>query len=215
MKNFLQVNDLTYYFNEDEMILNRLNLTINKGDFVSILGPSGSGKTSLLRILAGLSKQQSGSILLDEIIISDDKLMIPPEKRNIGLVVQDKALFPHLTVYKNIIFGIRNLPDKELIAINMLKLFKITKHKNKYPYELSGGEQQRVALARALAPKPKLLLLDEPFDGLDSKLKSELYGEIKNIVKSKNITVVMVSHHLDEAKLLSDRVLHIKHAHLN
>ena len=102
------------------MILNRLNLTINKGDFVSILGSSGSGKTSLLRILAGLSKQQSGSIFLDEKIISDDKLMIPPEKRNIGLVVQDKALFPHLTVYKNIIFGIRNLPNKELIAINML-----------------------------------------------------------------------------------------------
>ena len=156
MKNFLQVNDLTYYFNEDEMILNRLNLTINKGDFVSILGPSGSGKTSLLRILAGLSKQQSGSILLDEIIISDDKLMIPPEKRNIGLVVQDKALFPHLTVYKNIIFGIRNLPDKELIAINMLKLLRLQNIKiNIHTNYL--GRATTSSISKSLSSKAKVI----------------------------------------------------------
>ena len=210
MKRFLKIKDLTFSHEEDSQILNNANLDIGMGDFISILGPSGSGKTTLLRLIAGLDIQDSGSIIIENKIIADKEVMIPPEKRNVGLVVQDKALFPHLNVTKNIMFGIRDLKNKEQLTSDIMKLFKIDKHKDKYPHELSGGEQQRVALARALAPKPKLLLLDEPFDGLDKKLKSELHNEVKKIVKSKKITVIMVSHDQDEAALLSDMVLEIK-----
>ena len=210
MKKFLKIKDLTFSHEEGSQILNNVNLDIGMGDFISILGPSGSGKTTLLRLIAGLDIQDSGSIIIENKIIADKEVMIPPEKRNVGLVVQDKALFPHLNVTKNIMFGIRDLKNKEQLTSDIMKLFKIDKHKDKYPHELSGGEQQRVALARALAPKPKLLLLDEPFDGLDKKLKSELHNEVKKIVKSKKITVIMVSHDQDEAALLSDKVLEIK-----
>ena len=172
MKKFLKIKDLTFSHEEGSQILNNANLDIGMGDFISILGPSGSGKTTLLRLIAGLDIQDSGSIIIENKIIADKEVMIPPEKRNVGLVVQDKALFPHLNVTKNIMFGIRDLKNKEQLTSDIMKLFKINKHKDKYPHELSGGEQQRVALARALAPKPKLLLLDEPFDGLDKKLKS-------------------------------------------
>ena len=210
MKKFLKIKDLTFSHEEGSQILNNANLDIGMGDFISILGPSGSGKTTLLRLIAGLDIQDSGSIIIENKIIADKEVMIPPEKRNVGLVVQDKALFPHLNVTKNIMFGIRDLKNKEQLTSDIMKLFKIDKHKDKYPHELSGGEHQRVALARALAPKPKLLLLDEPFDGLDKKLKSELHNEVKKIVKSKKITVIMVSHDQDEAALLSDKVLEIK-----
>ena len=210
MKKFLKIKDLSFSHEEGSQILNNANLDIGMGDFISILGPSGSGKTTLLRLIAGLDIQDSGSIIIENKIIADKEVMIPPEKRNVGLVVQDKALFPHLNVTKNIMFGIRDLKNKEQLTLDIMKLFKIDKHKDKYPHELSGGEQQRVALARALAPKPKLLLLDEPFDGLDKKLKSELHNEVKKIVKSKKITVIMVSHDQDEAALLSDKVLEIK-----
>ncbi len=215
MKNFLKIKDLTFSHEEGSLILNNANLDISMGDFISILGPSGSGKTTLLRLIAGLDIQDSGSIIIENKIIADKEVMTPPEKRNIGLVVQDKALFPHLNVTKNIMFGIRNLKNKEQAASDIMKLFKIDRYKDKYPHELSGGEQQRVALARALAPEPKLLLLDEPFDGLDKKLKSELHNEVKKIVESKKITVIMVSHDRDEAALLSDRVLEIKDGKIN
>ena len=210
MKKFLKIKDLTFSHEEGSQILNNVNLDIGMGDFISILGPSGSGKTTLLRLIAGLDIQDSGSIIIDDKIIANKEVMTPPEKRNVGLVVQDKALFPHLNVTKNIMFGIRDLKNKEQLTSEIMELFKIDKHKDKYPHELSGGEQQRVALARALAPEPNLLLLDEPFDGLDKKLKSELHNEVKKIVKSKKITVIMVSHDQDEATLLSDRVLEIR-----
>ena len=210
MKKFLEIKDLTFSHEEGSQILNNANLDIGMGDFISILGPSGSGKTTLLRLIAGLDMQDNGSIIIENKIIADKEVMTPPERRNIGLVVQDKALFPHLNVTKNIMFGIRDLKNREQLTSEIMKLFKIDKHKDKYPHELSGGEQQRVALARALAPKPKLLLLDEPFDGLDKKLKSELHNEVKKIVKSKKITVIMVSHDQDEAALLSDKVLEIR-----
>ena len=215
MKKFLEIKDLTFSHEEGSQILNNANLDIGMGDFISILGPSGSGKTTLLRLIAGLDMQDNGSIIIENKIVADKEVMTPPERRNIGLVVQDKALFPHLNVTKNIMFGIRDLKNREQLTSEIMKLFKIDKHTDKYPHELSGGEQQRVALARALAPKPKLLLLDEPFDGLDKKLKSELHNEVKKIVKSKKITVIMVSHDQDEAALLSDRVLEIRNGKIS
>tara|TARA_Y100000766_G_scaffold285234_1_gene307216 strand:+ start:1165 stop:1812 length:648 start_codon:yes stop_codon:yes gene_type:complete len=210
MKKFLEINDLSFSYMKNELILNKVSLSINKGEFVSVLGISGSGKTTLLRLIAGLDKQNSGSIILENKVIADKNSTLAPEKRNIGLVVQDKALFPHLTVKKNIMFGIRKLKNKENLAMEMMKLFKIDHHMAKYPHELSGGEQQRVALARALVPKPQLLLLDEPFDGLDKALKADLHNEVKKIVKLKGMTVVMVTHDHDEATLLSDRIFSIK-----
>ena len=215
MKKFLEINDLSFSYIKNELILNKVSLSINKGEFVSVLGASGSGKTTLLRLIAGLDKQNSGSIILENKVIADNNSTLAPEKRNIGLVVQDKALFPHLTVKKNIMFGIRKLKNKENLAMKMMKLFKIDHHMAKYPHELSGGEQQRVALARALVPKPQLLLLDEPFDGLDKALKADLHNEVKKIVKLKGMTVVMVTHDHDEATLLSDRIFSIKDGNIN
>ena len=215
MKKFLEINDLSFSYMKNELILNKVSLSINKGEFVSVLGISGSGKTTLLRLIAGLDKQNSGSIILENKVIADKNSTLAPEKRNIGLVVQDKALFPHLTVKKNIMFGIRKLKNKENLAMEMMKLFKIDHHMAKYPHELSGGEQQRVALARALVPKPQLLLLDEPFDGLDKALKADLHNEVKKIVKLKGMTVVMVTHDHDEATLLSDRIFSIKDGNIS
>ena len=215
MKKFLEINDLSFSYIKNELILNKVSLSINKGEFVSVLGASGSGKTTLLRLIAGLDKQNSGSIILENKVIANKNSTLAPEKRNIGLVVQDKALFPHLTVKKNIMFGIRKLKNKENLAMEMMKLFKIDHHMAKYPHELSGGEQQRVALARALVPKPQLLLLDEPFDGLDKALKADLHNEVKKIVKLKGMTVVMVTHDHDEATLLSDRIFSIKDGNIN
>ena len=215
MKKFLEINNLSFSYMKNELILNKVSLSINKGEFVSVLGVSGSGKTTLLRLIAGLDKQNSGSIILENKVIADENSTLAPEKRNIGLVVQDKALFPHLTVKKNIMFGIRKLKNKENLAMEMMKLFKIDHHMAKYPHELSGGEQQRVALARALVPKPQLLLLDEPFDGLDKALKADLHNEVKKIVKLKGMTVVMVTHDHDEATLLSDRIFSIKDGNIN
>ena len=212
---FLKIKNLTFFHRKDALVLNKINLNIDKGEYVSILGSSGSGKTTLLRVIAGLEKQDGGSIMMDNEIISNESIMIAPEKRNIGLVVQDKALFPHLNVIKNIMFGIRNQSNKQNTANDIMKLFKIEKHKNKFPHELSGGEQQRVALARSLAPNPKLLLLDEPFDGLDVELKSELHNEVQKIVKLKEITVIMVTHDHNEAKLLSDRIFSIEKGKIN
>ena len=215
MKKFLEINDLSFSYIKNELILNKVSLSINKGEFISVLGVSGSGKTTLLRLIAGLDKQNSGSIILENKVIANKNSTLAPEKRNIGLVVQDKALFPHLNVKENIMFGIRKLKNKENLAMEMMKLFRIDHHMAKYPHELSGGEQQRVALARALVPKPQLLLLDEPFDGLDKVLKADLHIEVKKIVKLKEMTVVMVTHDHDEATLLSDRVLSIKDGNIN
>ena len=212
---FLKIKNLTFFYRKNALVLNKINLNIDKGEYVSILGSSGSGKTTLLRVIAGLEKQDSGSIMMGNEIISNESIMTAPEKRNIGLVVQDKALFPHLNVIKNIMFGIRNQSNKQNTANDIMKLFKIEKHKNKFPHELSGGEQQRVALARSLAPNPKLLLLDEPFDGLDVELKSELHNEVQKIVKLKEITVIMVTHDHNEAKLLSDKIFSIEKGKIN
>ncbi len=140
---------------------------------------------------------------------------MPPEKRNIGLVVQERALFPHLNVLKNVTFGIQGLKERNDIALNYLKLFKVDQLKNKYPHEVSGGEQQRVALARAMAPNPNILLLDEPFNALDDELKSELHNETKKIFKEKGATVLIVSHNKEEAHFFSDRLITINNGKIS
>jgi iron(III) transport system ATP-binding protein len=206
----LEIKNLHHTYDNENYALEDINLSINDGEIVSILGPSGCGKTTLLRVIAGLERQSKGTIKINEQIISNEKFMIPPEKRSIGLVVQDKALFPHLNVINNVIFGIQKNKEKYNLAKNYLDIFKVEELAEKYPHEISGGEQQRVALARAMAPHPNILLLDEPFSALDQSLKSELHHETKKIFKEKGLTVVIVSHDKDEAKFLSDRLIYIE-----
>ena len=205
----LEIKDLSHSYNRDEISLKNISLTINKSEKVSILGPSGSGKSTLLRLIAGLEKPYSGTITIQGKIVSSTNQIVAPEKRNVGLVVQDKALFPHLTVEKNIGFGIRKNQEKTKIISDLLSLFKIEHLSNKYPHEISGGEQQRTAIARSMAPGPELLMLDEPFSALDRELKEELYAELNHIFNARQQTIMLVTHDLDEAKVLSDKQINL------
>ena len=215
MNALLEINNLKHAFENERFVLKDINLEIHSGEIISILGPSGCGKTTLLRIIAGLEKQTGGTIKINNNIISNKHYSMPPEKRNIGLVVQERALFPHLNVLKNVTFGIQDLKERNDIALNYLKLFKIDQLKNKYPHEISGGEQQRVALARAMAPNPNILLLDEPFNALDDKLKNELHNETKKIFKDKDATVLIVSHDKEEAHFFSERFITINNGKIS
>ena len=205
----LEITNLYHAYERDDHVLIDINLSINSGEIVSILGPSGCGKTTLLRIIAGLEDQLSGTIKINEKIVGNEDFILPPEKRCIGLVVQDKALFPHLNVLDNVSFGIQKDKNKYTVAKNYLRLFEVEKLAYKFPHEISGGEQQRVALARAMAPCPEILLLDEPFSALDQNLKSQLHHETKKIFKEKGVTVLIVSHDEEEASFLSDRLIYM------
>ena len=205
MKPILEINNLKHSYENDKILFENLNLEIDSGEIISILGPSGCGKTTLLRIIAGLETQTSGVIKINNQIISGANYFLPPEKRKIGLVVQERALFPHLSVLNNVTFGIHDQKNKQEIASDYLELFRVQSLRNKYPHEISGGEQQRVALARAMAPEPNILLLDEPFNALDGSLKNELHNETKKIFKERQATVLIVSHDTKEANYFADR----------
>ena len=194
---------------DNKEILKGLNLQVDKGEFIAITGSSGAGKTSLLRIICGLESPKEGEILLDNMVIFNKGISVPTEKRNIGLVIQEKVLFPHLTARKNIEFGLSKNSSNESHVDEILHHLNITKLANKFPHELSGGESQRVALARSIVMKPKLLLLDEPFTGLDTELKSNIYPEIQSILKNNMITSLMVTHDLNEVKALSDKCFNL------
>ena len=206
----LELKDLSHSYDGSEISLKNISLIVNKAEKVSVLGPSGSGKSTLLRLIAGLEKPYSGTITIKGKIVSDQDHMVAPEKRNVGLVVQNKALFPHLTVEKNIGFGIRKNQEKTKIISGLLSLFKIEHLSNKYPHEISGGEQQRTAIARSMAPGPELLMLDEPFSALDRELKEELYAELNHIFNERQQTIMLVTHDLDEAKVLSDKQINLE-----
>ena len=206
----LELKGLSHSYDGSEISLKNISLIVNKAEKVSVLGPSGSGKSTLLRLIAGLEKPYSGTITIQGKIASDQNHMVAPEKRNVGLVVQNKALFPHLTVEKNIGFGIRKNQEKTKIIADLLSLFKIEHLSNKYPHEISGGEQQRTAIARSMAPSPELLMLDEPFSALDRELKEELYAELNHIFKERQQTIILVTHDLDEAKVLSDKQINLE-----
>ena len=210
MTSTIEICDLGHAYGDQVSVLEDVNLQVHAGEIISILGPSGCGKTTLLRIIAGLEKHSEGTVKINDRVVSSQNFSLPPEQRNIGLVVQEKALFPHLTVEKNVKFGIQALKNKTEVALEFLQLFKVDHLKNKYPHEISGGEQQRVALARSMAPNPNLLLLDEPFSALDEKLKMELHKETKKIFKEKGLTVVIVSHDKQEAQFFSDRIFTIE-----
>ncbi|MAH73938.1 MAG: iron ABC transporter ATP-binding protein [Porticoccaceae bacterium] len=186
-----------------------VSFALPRGEIGCLLGPSGSGKTSLLRAIAGFEPIRDGEIKLRESIISTPTFRKPPEHRSVGMVFQDFALFPHLTVQQNIGFGLiqTNKEQKAIRVREMLELISLHPLAQRYPHELSGGQQQRVALARALAPDPEILLLDEPFSNLDSVRRSQLAAKVRALLKRRKITALMVTHDQDEAFAMSDRIV--------
>ena len=212
-KNFLKLKEVYFEVNSN-IVLEDINLDIDEGNFVSIIGKSGSGKTTLLKIISGLKKQTKGTVILNDKILSNDGIFVEPEDRKLGLVVQEKVLFPHLNVQDNVQFGIASDDKKNEKCIEMLKKFHISDLIDKYPHEISGGEAQRVALARTLVTKPSVLLLDEPFNGLDQGLKDEIYPDIKRILKENKMTTIMVSHDLNEVESLSNKIYELNNATL-
>ena len=184
--------------------LQGFNLSIQKGDCIGLVGASGCGKSTLLRLIAGLEPLETGRITLDAQVLSAPKLSVPPEKRHIGMVFQNYCLFPHLSVRNNIAYGIRQRQQKKERVNEMLALIDMQAHADRYPYQLSGGQQQRVALARSLAPKPKIILMDEPFSNLDATLKQSVRQEVKAILQAENMTSIIVTHDLQDTEALCD-----------
>ncbi|MGH1372570.1 MAG: ABC transporter ATP-binding protein [Cellvibrionaceae bacterium] len=203
----LNLNAITCAYAGNTVVEN-LSLSINKGDVCCLLGPSGCGKTTVLRAIAGFHRISHGNIVLQDSVISSEKKSTPPEKRHIGMVFQDYALFPHLSVCDNVTYGLHHLSavEKERVCDEMLALVKLANMGNRFPHELSGGQQQRVALARALAPKPSVLLMDEPFSSLDVDLRRSLAIEVREILKSRDITAIMVTHDQEEAFAFADKI---------
>ena len=207
---YIEIKGINFkYSNNKENTLNDFGLNIKKGEIVSIFGESGSGKSTLLRIIAGLEKPINGSIKISDKVMVENNIFESPENRGLSMVFQDYALFPHMTVEKNIKFGLKNKSkqEKNEILDKMLKLVELVGYKDRYPYELSGGQQQRIALARALAPEPSVLLLDEPFSNLDSDLQQGIREELKRIIKFTNTTTIFVTHDREDCKAIADRVV--------
>ena len=190
-------------------ILENINFDSLKGEIICLLGPSGCGKTSTLRLIAGLDILNAGSISIGKQVVSTTTKTTPPHKRGVGFVFQDFALFPHLTVEENIGYGLNRLnrEDANLRVAELLTQIQMSKHAKKYPHMLSGGEQQRVALARARAPWPSLLLLDEPFSGLDTALRKKIREETLEMLKSRDDTAIVVTHDPEEALAMADRIV--------
>ena len=192
------------------VVLREFNEKFEEGEFVTLLGPSGCGKTTMLRMIAGFEIPSSGEIWIDDQLVSGGKTFIPPEQRNIGMVFQSYAVWPHMTVYDNVIYPlkIRKTAKEEIArrAEHILEIVHLSQYRDRMPDQLSGGQQQRVALARALLAEPKLLLLDEPLSNLDAKLRETMRFEIKELTKSLGISVVYVTHDQTEAMARSDRI---------
>ncbi|RMD64021.1 MAG: ABC transporter ATP-binding protein, partial [Alphaproteobacteria bacterium] len=191
----------------DVEAVRELSLNVAAGELVCLIGPSGCGKTTALRVAAGLEPLQSGRVLVDGEVMADARIDVPPERRGVGLVFQDYALFPHLTVLGNVEFGLRDLPrtQRRDRALHTLSRVGMVDYADTYPYTLSGGQQQRVALARALAPQPRVMLLDEPFSGLDRQLRNQVRDETLHLLKESGAATLMVTHDPEEAMFMGDR----------
>ena len=210
-KEILLIKDLSFGYDKDKEIFSKINLEIFEGQILGILGPSGIGKSSLLRLITGLERPKSGEISFKGEVLSGNNIFVPAHKRGIGLVLQEKVLFPHLNSLDNVKFGIKGTnKEKEDQALYFLRLLKADKFSNIFPNSLSGGEQQRVAIARALAPKPDLVLLDEPFSSLDQNLREELRADTKELFKKTSTSCIIVTHELEEAKLFCDKIVQLK-----
>ncbi|AMS42264.1 ABC transporter ATP-binding protein [Aminobacter aminovorans] len=208
----LAFEDIRHSFGNGSETLREVSLAAEPGEVLCLLGPSGSGKTTLLRIAAGIEAQTSGRVLLNGKEIAGPQVFLPPEQRSIGLVFQDFALFPHLTILDNVRFGLTALSREEARREALIALARVglEHYADNYPHALSGGEQQRVALARALAPRPAVLLMDEPFSGLDSRLKDSVRAETLAILRESRATAIVVTHDAEEAMRMGDRIALLK-----
>jgi iron(III) transport system ATP-binding protein len=185
-----------------------LSFAVERGEIFALLGPSGSGKTSTLRMLAGFERAERGRITLDGRVIEGNGAFVPPERRNVGFVFQEFALFPHLTVMENVTFGLHALPRAERVAraMEILERAQLLEHASRYPRQLSGGQQQRVALARAMAPRPHVILMDEPFGSLDPDLREDARRKIRAVFREHHMSAVFVTHDQTEALGFADRI---------
>ena len=203
----LILKDLSYQY-DGQKVIDNLDLEVSENEIVCLLGASGCGKTTTLKAIAGLIKPQKGHIIIHGRTMSDTTQFTAPQHRNIGMMFQDYALFPHLTVAQNVAFGLNKLPkaEKSVRTSEMLELVHLSEFAQRYPHELSGGQQQRVAIARALAYKPNLLLLDEPFSNIDSQVRFQLINDIRQIIKDQKVSAIFVSHSKEEAFAFSDKL---------
>ncbi|MGY2575234.1 ABC transporter ATP-binding protein [Vibrio sp. C8] len=208
----LSIQDLTCQY-DTQTVLESLSLEVDKGEIVCLLGASGCGKTTLLKAIAGLLPLTSGYMSLNCVTIDDGANWLAPEKRNIGMIFQDYALFPHLTVEENVGFGLRTLSaaERNSKVQEMLELVHLSSFGDRYPHQLSGGQQQRVAIARSLAYKPDLLLLDEPFSNIDTQVRHDLIAEIRKIFKKQGVTAIFVTHSREEAFAFADKMAVMNH----
>ncbi|WP_247171547.1 ABC transporter ATP-binding protein [Escherichia coli] len=205
----LSLNDVhVVYTRSRQVVLQGFSMSVHKGELVCLLGVSGSGKTTVLRTVAGLERLQQGEIFISQRCVAGAGIHLPPEKRRVGMVFQEYALFPHLTVTQNVAFGLRHLPYELQHArvTELLKMVELLSCAKRYPHELSGGQQQRIALARALAPAPDILLLDEPFSSLDKQTSEYLVKEVRDLLRSSGQTALIVTHNESEALEISNRI---------
>jgi len=202
---WLKVTDATVAFGRSH-VLSGVSFELEKGEIGCLLGSSGCGKTTLLRSIAGFEKLTSGEVVINQQVLTGQGKHVPAEQRNVGMVFQDYALFPHLSVLNNVTFGLKAGEQSKQKALALIERVGLAGKENHMPHQLSGGEQQRVALARALAPEPVLLLLDEPFSNLDVSLRERLGYEVREILKETNTTALMVTHDQMEAFAIADKV---------
>lgn len=208
MTKLLVQNLVKHFPGSSYLAVNDISFELSDNEILALVGPSGCGKTTTLRLIAGLEMPDSGSIFLNQSLVASEAVFIPPEKRGVGMVFQDHALFPHLTVFDNVAFGLRSRTKAEVRTIvgEMLHMVGLLSHSKRYPHELSGGERQRVALARALAPRPVLVLMDEPFSSLDADLRAGVREHVRGVLKSMRATVIFVTHDQEEALYMGDRL---------
>ena len=202
---YLQADDITKHFNGTTALAG-VDLTVEQGESLALLGPSGCGKTTLLRILAGLEVPDRGRVTIEGTTLTHPARFVPPEKRRIGMVFQDWALFPHLTVAKNVAFGLDKAEIKRGRVSETLELVGLSHLADRYPDELSGGQAQRVAVARALAPRPRVLLFDEPFSNLDTGLRTRVRADVSSLMREVGMTSIFVTHDQEESFVVADRV---------
>lgn len=202
----LDVDRITCRFDGREVVRD-VSFTVRAGEVMCLLGPSGCGKSTTLRVIAGIERQVSGAVRADGVTLSDAQIHLPPEARGVGLIFQDFALFPHLTVGQNVAFGLKGAKaDNARRVAELLERVDLAGYADKSPHMLSGGEQQRVALARALAPRPRIMLMDEPFSGLDNRLRDGIRDETLQLLKEEGTAVVLVTHEPEEAMRMADQI---------